>query len=262
MSNNDYDDDELVLTQDVPEDEQVELVDEASAIEDSPEDDRKAYSKRVNKRIDKLTYERNIEREARAKESAELRAEIEALKQDRLKEVHEQTAQELEQRQKDLIQRKKDAYEIGDHDEQAVIDDELLNLKLKAMQQQPLREQQPQQEYQAHQETQPKAQADWQASNQWVFDEKQASRLAKANAVFSDLLADGYETDDPDLYVQLDKKLKRETPPPSGAVDRGQIIGNDDSKGFTSTDKAKMRDWGLDPGNAEHRKEWIKNKAR
>lgn len=268
MSTNDYDDDELnTLEIETPEENDT-LADDAEIEQSQAEtvkdddDDKESYSKRVNKRINKLTYERNIERELRAKEAAELRAEIEALKQDRLKETQERNNQSLEQQRQALLQRKKDALEIGDFDEAVRLDDDLMDIKIKSQQAKADTYQQPtHQEYQTPVANTPKAQAEWEANNAWVFDKNQSSRLDKANKIFAALIEDGYDADDPDTFTQLDKKLKRETPPSPGAVDRGQVTVGDDNSSFTPTDKQKMINWGLDPNNAEHRKQWIKNKA-
>jgi hypothetical protein len=162
--------------------------------------------------------------------------------------------------------------EIGDYDDLLSIDDELMEIKLQLRQppepaapkptpveleREPIR-----QVYQEPTPTAntPQAQQDWENSNQWIYDEKQKPRLDKANKIFKELLDDGYDLDDPDTFVQLDKRLKREVPPSPGAPDRGQVIGSDSKTGFTAEDKRRMAAWGLDPDDPKHRKEWIKNR--
>jgi len=276
-----YDLPEEVVIEDVTEPEET-----APEVKTEEEDDKESYSKRVQKRLDKLVYERNVERELRAKEAQEFKqeqaalraeqeafkAEIEELKSHRQKEVEEQSNQELEQKRKDLIQRKKDALEIGDYDEVTTIDDDLMEIKLQLRQPkpEPVPKQTPQVQVQQPVNVPeyveppvaniPEAQANWEANNQWVYDANHKARLDKANKIFEELKADGWDADDPDTFVQLDKKLKRETPPPAGAPDRGQVIGTNSKTGFTTDDRKKMSDWGLDPDNPLHRKEWIKNR--
>ncbi len=269
------------LPKDLIEDEEdleviKELVNEEVEEEPKPkeeEDEKESYSKRVQKRLDKLVYERNVERELRAKEAedfkagqAALRAELEELKSHRRKEVETQTKQEHDEKLKELRQRRKDAFEIGDYDDVNVIDDEIMEIKLQerkqkpepvAEQTQPEPARQPEPEPVAN--TSP-AQSAWEQNNQWIFDQNQKSRLDKANKIFKELLDDGYDADDPDTFAQLDKKLRRETPPAAGAPDRGQVVGTNQKTSFTSEDKKKMVAWGLDPDNAAHRKEWIKNR--
>jgi len=244
------------------------------------EDDKESYSRRVQKRIDKLAYERNVERELRLKDSAELaalkaqteefRQEIEALKQFRQKEAEQQTNLELEQKRQELIKRKKEALEIGDYDEVALVDDDLMDIKLQLRQKpEPVKQTQPEPVKPAPKEPEPvqepvvnipKALQDWEANNPWVYDPKQAARLEKTNKIYQALLEDGYEADDPDTFIQLDKRLKRETPPAVSGVDRGEVVGTTAQTGFSAQDKTLMREFGLDPDNPVHRKEWIKNR--
>jgi len=244
------------------------------------EDDKESYSRRVQKRIDKLAYERNVERELRLKDSAELaalkaqteefRQEIEELKQFRQKEAEQQTNLELEQKRQELIKRKKEALEIGDYDEVALVDDDLMDIKLQLRQKpEPVKQTQPEPVKPAPKEPEPvqepvvnipKALQDWEANNPWVYDPKQAARLEKTNKIYQALLEDGYEADDPDTFIQLDKRLKRETPPAVSGVDRGEVVGTTAQTGFSAQDKTLMREFGLDPDNPVHRKEWIKNR--
>jgi len=91
------------------------------------------------------------------------------------------------------------------------------------------------------------------------FFNPQAGPLA--NKVLQTILADGYDIDDPDTYVQLDRKLKREMPPPGTGPDRGNVTEGG-SFTFTAGEKQKMIDWGLDPADPKHRAEWVKTKKR
>jgi len=244
------------------------------------DDDKESYSRRVQKRLDKLVYERNVEREARAKdaeklaalnaEQEELKAQIEELRQHRKKEIEDQSTQELESKRKALLQRKKEALEIGEYDEIVEIDDELMELKIQSRQPKsvPVVQKQtpqpatpePTQPEPAPVANTPQAQQNWETNNAWIFDVNQKSRLEKANKIFRELLDDGYDLDDPDTYVQLDRKLKRETPPPAGAPDRGQVVGSNSKTAFTAEDKKRMAAWGLDPNDPRQRQEWIKNR--
>ena len=276
-------DDELINIDGItPETESKE--ENQSEKKDDEKEEKEAYSRRVQKRLDKLVYERNVEREERQKEKAEreritqeLKAEIEELKRSRQKEEEERSNQSIDQRRQELIQRKKDALEIDDHDEIILIDDELMELKLKARlqaekapepKQQPTTVRQEQAPPPPVQEAQPapnvpeipEAQRVWEQNNPWLFDANQKSRLEKANTLFHSLIQDGYEADDPDTFVQLDKLLKRESPPPTAPPDRGNVVGKDKSTAFTQEDRKKMLAWNLDPNDARQRAAWIKNR--
>ncbi len=271
------------LPKDLIEDEEdleviKELVNEEVEEDPKPkeeEDDKESYSKRVQKRLDKLVYERNVERELRAKEAedfkteqAAFRAEIEELKKHRQQEVETQSKQEHDEKLKELYQRRKDAFEIGDYDDVNSIDDELMEIKLQGRKQKPepvAAQTQAEPARRPVREPEPaanmsQAQQAWEQSNPWIYDANQKSRLDKTNKIFQELLDNGYYADDPDTFAQLDKKLRRETPPAAGAPDRGQVVGTNQKTSFTPEDKKKMVAWGLDPDNAAHRKEWIKNR--
>jgi len=253
-------------------------------IEEKKDDkeEKEAYSRRVQKRLDKLVYERNVEREERKKErdereriTQELKAEIEELRQSRQKEELEKSNQSIDQKRQELIQRKKEALEIDDHDEIILIDDELMELKIKSKSQaektpepkqpQPVRQEQappPKQEEAPPPNVPeiPEAQRVWEGNNPWLFDANQKSRLEKANKLFHSLIQDGYDADDPDTFTQLDKLLKRESPPPTAPPDRGTVVGQNKNTAFTQEDRKKMRDWNLDPDDPKQRSAWIKNR--
>ena len=259
------DDDDDVALEDGETTQSIEQNEETPpAISKQEEEDKESYSKRVQKRIDKLTYERNIGNERIQR----LESEVEELKQHNQQKQVAQTEQEIDAQRKDLIQQKKDALEIGDYDRVIELDEQLVDLKLKTQPTQSERQpsqstQQTQRPQQAEQPPpQPQAMADWEAKNAWVYDQAQKARLDKANGILAELFQAGYTADDPDTYEELDRKLKRIVPPPTGAPDRGQITGGSKDTAFTAKDKQMMRDWGLDPENPKHRSEWIKNKSK
>ena len=244
--------------------DEPEIVEESNEEDDLEEKIRRKIQKATQKRFDKLTYQIRSTEERYEQEKAELKAKIEALEADRLKDVAERNTNSLEQKRQELLERRKESLEIGDYDALNSIDDELMDIKIQAKhkpepaKQDPIQDKPPAQT----KESEPpvnQALADWQSKNKWVFDQNQQGRLAKANKVFESVLADGYDIDDPDTYTEIDKRLKREVPPPTGAPDRGQVIGND--RKFTEQDRKDMTAWGLDPTDVKARQLWIKNKG-
>jgi hypothetical protein len=221
------------------------------------EEDKESYSKRVQKRIDKIHWKFSTELEKRDREAAELKAELEALRKAQQEQHEERSNQSLEQSRKELLDRRKEALEIGDYDEVNNIDDKLLDIKIqaKAPVQKPVVRQEPP----ARQEPINEAMAAWQQKNSWVFESTNRSRVEKANAVLAKILEDGFDVDEPETYAELDKRLKREMPPPTGAPDRGQVAGGD--RGFTAEDRKMMIGFGLNPNDPKVRKLWIKNKG-
>lgn len=254
------DGDDNVIEQELPEEETHEVIDETPQ-----EDEKESYSKRVQKRIDKLAYERNVERDKREqleRKIAAQEAEIEAIKQAQSALHAERQTKQVDQQKQELLNQRKEYLEIGDYDEINRIDEELIDIKLKSR---PTPEQkevkrEPEPEPQQPQTYIPDAMKAWYQSNQWVYDPNQKSRLDKADAIYNKVIAEGYDPEDPDTYQEIDKRLKRVVPPPGTGPDRGQITG-DDKTAFTAQDKRDMENWGLDPANAQHRKEWIKQKG-
>jgi hypothetical protein len=230
------------------------------------EDEQEAYSKRVQKRIDKLVYKEKVANQRAEELERKLAEQAERIKA--LAEAQQAQAEERQNRQhenelQDLRQRRRDALEIGDHDEVNAIDEKLLDIKVKsktepkrepnATQNTPARESQPTPPVNA-------AMNQWLQANAWIRDPKQEAKLDKADAIYKDLVAKGYDPEEPELYEEIDKRMKRETPPPGNGPDRGQITGSDKSA-FTAQDKRDMENWGLDPNDPKARKEWIKQKA-
>lgn len=228
------------------------------------EDEKEAYSKRVQKRIDKLAYERNIERSKREeleRKLSEQEERLKALSEAQAKHFEELNHKSLEQQKQDLLNRRRDSLEIGDYDTINEIDEQLLDLKVKAKAppRETPRETTPSQApEQASYE--PDALKQWQQRNPWVNDPNQAARLQKADAILNDLLSKGYGMEEAELYEEIDKRLQRQAPPPGNGPDRGQITGSD-SKAFTAQDKRDMENWGLDPNDPVARKEWIRQKG-
>lgn len=249
------------LALETPEDVVIDDISEETKQEAEEEDEyEKLYrkvQKKVQKRIDKLVYERETEKEARKRETEELRAELEALKQAQKQHQEDKQTSSLEQKRRELLERRKESLEIGDYDAVNTIDDELMDIKLQAHKKPDPVKPEPKQAEEPEPEVN-EALAEWQSRNRWVFDPKHKSRLDKANEILAQVLEDGYSIDETDTYVELEKRLKRESPPPTPVPDRG-TAGND--KRFTEQDRKDMIAWGFDPNDVKARQLWIKNKG-
>jgi len=251
-------------------------IDESSVIEDqsesqeevnkSEQEDKEAYSKRVQKRINKIHWQNQQEIKKRDEQLNALKQELEEIKKHQKSQAEDSQFTGLQDKQKDLMNRRKDAMEIGDYDAVNTIDDELMDIKIQLKSKPSTDTKQTTdnnyQEMQQRQEQQQpvnEAFAEWQNRNKWVFDQAQQSRLAKANQVYSQLLQEGYDEEELETYQELDKRLKKVLPPAVGAPDRGQTVGNE--KGFTAEDRKMMVGFGLNPNDPSARKLWLKNKG-
>lgn len=235
-------------------------------------DEQEEFSKRVQKRIDKLVYERNIEREERERERQEndkLRERLEQLETRYHEDNTKQQNDEINSRLSQLKARKAELYDEGDYNAAADIDDEIIELRLKqreAGQQAQRRETgqpaQPQARPEPAQPNIPEAQVKWLEQNDWYFNPVKAQQAQVANQAYLSLVDEGYDPNDPSTYKELDKRLnpKRETPPPTNGVDRGNATGSGKQVRFTQADVNKLREWGLDPNDVNVRKEYLRNK--
>lgn len=219
------------------------------------EEDDQDYSKKVNKRIGKIVAQRNRERDQRLAEQSRR----EAIEQENM-ELRQALQQQRETTDQSTLEQlrkqKKDALEIDDYDAIVDIDEKIMDHKTR---QAPVFEPQPEPQPQPVAEV-PEALQSWQQDNQWVFDPNHP-KTVKANALYAKLLDSGFEPDDPDTFKELDKKLKREVPPPTPSPDRGQVTAIGGTQ-FTVEDKRLMPEFGLDPDNKEHRRQWAISKKQ
>ena len=245
-----------------PEVETEPIVDETvipEKTDDSKQDDTEEYSKKVNKRINKLVAERNIERD----ENTKLRDRLDKLEQSQHEATQERVNSDIDSRVADIKRRKMAHMDDGEYEKAEELNDELLDLKIKKHQP---AEVQPEQQYQqSEQYQQPQAEVEWTKNNDWFNSNSNPSRSNYAKALFSDLLQEGYDPNDAELYSELDERLgnkppQREKPPLQAVPDRGTVTGSSKQVKFTQRDTQLMRDYGLDPNNTDHRTAWLENK--
>lgn len=242
--------------------------DDTVIINDDDSGDTEEYGKKVQKRINKLVSERNIERQQRE----ELAAELEA-KNQRLAELEQHVSKATDDNlQAEIAQRrakKTELMEIGEFEQAAEIDDEIMDLKLRQRDSRQPQRTAPKQEQGRTTETAtetvaeiPAAQKQWLVENDWFYNPAKAELKAKADKTYLALVDEGFDPNDEDTYVELNKRLsvKRQAPPPTIAPDRGNATGDARSVKFTAEDSAKMRRWGMDPNDVNARKEYLRNK--
>ena len=232
--------------------------------DDGKQDEAEEYGKKVNKRINKLVAERNIERD----ENTKLRERLDKLEKSQYEATQERVNSDIDSRVADIKRRKMAYMDDGEHEKAEELNDEMLDLKIKRNQQsQPKPEVQPEQQYQqSEQYQQPQAEAEWNKNNEWFTSNSNSHRANYAKALYADLLQEGYDPNNADLYSELDERLgnkpplQREKPPLQAVPDRGTVTGSSKQVKFTQRDTQIMRDYGLDPNNTDHRKAWLENK--
>lgn len=281
-------------------DDDSDMFRKVASLKNKSEDD---FGEKVQKRINKLHSEKMQEKERaeneskRARELEEraklLESELKSFKEKNL-EIEES---EINRKIADLKAQKRKHLDIADDDYDVdtsidkviEIDDEILELKLKARESknkkssfedadesktvktEPVNQQETKQEVVVS-----NAQQEWQDKNEWVFNtRKNSEKIAKANEEFSKLLSEGYDLDDADTFAELDKRLgndaktvdkqqpnkAKEKPPTISGVDRGSESSAGKGKDtLTDKDIGTMRKWGLNPNDASVRAEYLKNK--
>lgn len=253
------DDEESPLVDDALIDEEVQVDNESQSEKQEVDDDQEQYGKRVSKRIDKLVYERNIERE----ENAKLKQRLEEL-EGRFNESHQSQQQDdIASRLAEMKRRKLNLMEEADYEEVLKIDEEILDLKLQQREaasrsnqqqsvQQPGKAQIPEAPEPA---PLPEAQQGWLNANDWYIKNMKSAKAKYANDTYLELIDEGYDASDPELYQELDNRIgnkrnKREQAPPTSGVDRGSVSGR--KRGdvtLTADDIRQLEDLGLNPND-------------
>jgi hypothetical protein len=227
---------------------------------DTDDDSTDEFGKKVQKRINKLVRERNIERDQRV----EMKKEIDELKT-RLSQFDQEKAQKEQTRQlAELNAQKAELYESGEYDKIADIDEQIFDLKIQSRDKKPP-EQTPRPQAKTEQQAEiPEAQLVWMDKNDWYHNPRKAQQAQEADAAYLQLVnKEGYDPEDDETYAELDRRLasRKRTPAPSpGSVDRGAVSDARPSSKFSQDDARKMRNWGLDPHNAEQRAEYLRNR--
>lgn len=118
----------------------------------------------------------------------------------------------------------------------------------------------------------------WLSRNPWFNAPQHAAESSAALAINAELYNAGYDEHDPLYYKELDRRLKEKvkvpgaTEPaprqrsPVASGEMGAPAGTRSSNGnrvvITAEDKASMRKFKMDPSNAEHLKQWAKQKQK
>lgn len=248
------DDDELVIEDKVVETPEPVEPETVQQNEDDSKPEEDDYSRRVTKRINKLVAERNRERE----QNEELRTKLREIEEANQKVERESEASKIEVLRKEKIT----LLEEGEYEEAAKIDEQLIDLKLQGSKTPvPVKEESSQVEI-------PRSQLDWLNQNKWFEQDVNSDRSTHANKVYLDMVnIEGYDPDDSDTYAELDKRLmpkqeRKPPPPPTAQPDRGSSSGEAEGTGLTDGDRRRMREYGLNPNDARHRKAWLENKSR
>ncbi len=256
----DFVNDELVDK--LAEEKKVDVEDKPTEDED---DDNTRYGKKIEKRFAKITkrhYEEINELKNRLtsmeNENKELKASQHADKR---------TQEDLDYSAKvsELLKSKKEALDVGDHDQVIDLDQKIMDLKIEKSRVTPqVVESKPQQKAPSSEASAPQALLDWEAENQWVYNPKLAAKKAKANELLKSLVAEGWEVNDPETFEELDKKLARAPVNPSTSVDRGSSVEGTGTRetGLSSTQRKLLAGMGLDVNDPKVIARFKKNTKR
>jgi len=202
-----------------------------------------------------------------------LKAEVEALKrqqaeaqqaqlraQEEATEAQRQAA--LEAKESDLLKQRREALEKDDLDAFDKLDSELIDIRLeRRTQRQATADADPEDALA------PEAKA-WIDRNPWFRSD--AQRASKVKQIAAELEGQ-YDTNDPELYAEIDRRIAAEKPKPTASATRAGAVagvnrgGGQPKKGgsekLTRADLTKMAKYGLDPNNQDHRRGWLNRNA-
>lgn len=223
------------------------------------DDDSEEYSKKVQKRINKLVAERNAERDARIYLEQQAARYQEALVSSYDDDIDTRIGAIKKQRIALLAD--------GEIEEAENLNDQLIDLKIRKdeiIRQKRVAQEAVQRQQQPPSNALPEPQVDWLTRNSWYYDNSKADKAKAANDVYLSLVNDeGYDPHDPDLYAELDRRIKptaRQQAPTGLTPNRGSYSEAKNSSQFSQRDQKLMREFGLNPNDPEQRKEWIRNK--
>ena len=263
---------------------------------DKPEaegdDDEEPYGKRVKRRIDKLTAKmRQYEQETNhwKERVAELESKTKAKEIAEFQYQAEWSASELTKQIDAARASKKAAIEEGDVDRQIKADEQILELREQLAEKRRLAtaaKEQATQFKESQQDASPASKADtattipdnlpsgtkqWLKANPWFLKNSDPRAVEFARTLDAALQEEGYSPEEPGMYAELDKRLQVlvprlakavKTPPKprvAGSSTDGQRADSSakPSRRLTSEDLGKMRRYGMNPDNPEHRKAWL-----
>jgi len=248
-----------------PEIEQEVEQEEVEAAEEQKEekDESEEYGRRVQERINKLVAQRNAERDSHKRDLERL-ADIERKYNELRHASHNQAYEGLKSQQDDLKARMKKALDDADFDTYHNLNSEYTEVTVKlrmneSRKPEPVAE--PAAEPVPQKQELPAAQRSWLVRNGAWYGKDNAT-TSKADELWYALQGEGYEADDPDTYVELDRRLEEQkpnkpgpTPPVRGGVPQKKVVNK-----LTDEDLKNMRTWGFDPENVAHRKAWLNEK--
>ena len=228
--------------------EEKKNIEEPKPAEDD-DDDNTRYGKKIEKRFAKITKRHYDEINELKNRLNSMENENKELKATQHADKRTQEELDLSSRISDLLKSKKEALDVGDHDQVVDLDQKIMDLKIEKSRrpeqvEAPVTRQQPT----ANQAEPPQALLDWEAQNQWVYNPKLAAKKAKANELLKTLVAEGWEVNDPETFEELDKKLARAPINPSTSVDRGASVEGSSVRetGLSSTQRKLLAGMGLD----------------
>ena len=253
------------------------------------------YGRRVQKRINQLTKKtRELEQETQF-----WREKVLALEEQTKAQMADTFAKELSQSEQQLTAQidtaraaKRKAIEEGDIDAQIRSDDQLLDLreqlaekkrKAEALKQQPAEESVKPKAAPVAQDPAanlPEGTRQWLKGNPWFLEGADPRAAEIARTLDVELQEEGYSPDDPEMYVELDKRLSAVVPrraktapakppaptaarPPRSPVAASSADGQGPAptkptRRLTQDDLVKMRQWGFDPRTESDRRAWLK----
>lgn len=229
------------------------------------------YGKRVQKRINKEISKRK----ALEDQNRELQERLNRVE----KRFEEQDAQQemrsIDSKLKDLAQKRKDMYDMGDIDPD--IEDQYQDLRfekkqLEARNKAPDRQQDGYVPNRAS-EQQVRfngAQQEWLDDNDWYTGANGTDpSTVRANQIYINMIqSEGFSPEHPGTYKELTRRMSaqpkpRGNRPPPTVAPTGSSPGNPSVRGkakLTRDDFNAMEEMGMNPNNPLHRKEWLSNK--
>lgn len=249
-------------------------------------DDDAEYGKKVQRRISKEVQKRKILEDRLAFQEIEHERRMSEFEERFNAREQQEEDSSLSEQLKDIEAKRRENHEVGDYDQE--LENEWFDIKSKQRETKKVVKNRKPAKKQSAPESEdagtgaerapiPAEQKKWLDSNKWYGKNKVRSDYA--NNEYLNLVSEGYDPEDSDIYAELDSRMsgdpqsqdggdtdgsdRDERPPPPAKPNRGNNSNSQrKSNTFTNDDKARMREWNLDPNDANERKAWLAQKRR
>ena len=245
-------------------------IDHEDGLEEDPEpDDAEEYGTKVKKRIGREVKKTKIQENKTRQVERERDLIRESLQREQKSKVELQIKYNEEKKKRlteDIARNNKiaaDALEKGETDDYMKLNDRIVSDKVELSRAEDFHVEVPEAPAPQPEDDMADEAKSWLGRNRaWV--NRDPTKFARAQRLSKVLRREGYDVDSPEMYDELDARLNdkpKKRSQPLNDPSKNALPVREKTKGLTREDKQNMQKFGLNPNNAEDRKNWINGKG-